>query len=68
MRPLGADTELAKSLGIGTDERGFARIDQDSAGAVFVIGAVSEPMDIEETVVRAISSASAIKTSKEVSQ
>jgi heterodisulfide reductase subunit A len=70
MRPSGADTELAKSLGIRTDERGFAEADpQSTANGIFVVGAVSEPMDIEETVIRSVSSTSSIRTTaKEVPQ
>ncbi len=67
MRPSGATGELAASLGIGTDERGFAKpSDALAANGVHLAGAVSEPMDIEETAVRAIATATSIKLFKEV--
>jgi len=67
MRPKGADTEVAKALGITVDQHGFARTtDALIAGGVFVAGAVSEPMDIEETAVKAIATASIIGPRKEV--
>lgn len=69
MRPSGASNELAQSLGIQTDERGFARASPELAGqGVHVIGAVSEPMDIEESAVRAVSTASKVKVTKGVAK
>lgn len=61
MRPASASDELAKSLGIQTSPMGFApgSTDLESRG-VFVVGAVTEPMDIEESAVRAIAAASRI--------
>jgi heterodisulfide reductase subunit A len=61
MKPAGASTELAKSLGIQTSQMGFAPGSKElESKGVYVIGAVTEPMDIEETAVRAISAASRI--------
>ncbi len=61
MRPAGAASELAKSLGIHTSQMGFAPGSKElEAKGVFVVGAVTEPMDIEETAVRAIAAASRI--------
>lgn len=61
MRPDGATSDLAKALGISADEMGFAEDDEALEGnGVFVCGAVTEPMDIEETVVRAAAKASKI--------
>ena len=69
MRPKGASGDLAASLGIPTDERGFAKGGPDlEAKGVFVVGAVSEPMDIEETAVRALSAASRVRLAKEVAR
>ena len=66
MKPSGAASELAKSLGIQTGEMGFASAGKDLEGkGVFVCGAVSEPMDIEETAVRAVAVSSRIHDSKE---
>lgn len=68
MRPSGATGELPASLGIGTDERGFAKVgDELAAKGIHLAGAVSEPMDIEEAAVRATATASRVKLSKEVS-
>jgi heterodisulfide reductase subunit A-like polyferredoxin len=67
MKPKGADTDLAKSLGITTDAMGFAKTNEDlERKGVFVVGAVSEPMDIEETATRAIATASKMVERKEV--
>ncbi len=61
MKPAGATTDLAKSLGIQASALGFAPGSQDlESKGVFVVGAVTEPMDIEETSVRAVSAASRI--------
>ena len=66
MRPSGADTDLAKSLGIQASSLGFAPGSKElESKGVFVIGAVAEPMDIEETAVRAIAVASRIRDAKE---
>jgi heterodisulfide reductase subunit A len=65
MKPKGADTDLAKALGIVTDKMGFAKHSEElEHNNVFVIGAVTEPMDIEETAARAIAAASKIRESK----
>ena len=59
MKPAGASTELAKSLGIQTSQMGFAPGSKElESRGVYVVGAVTEPMDIEETAVRAIAAAS----------
>jgi heterodisulfide reductase subunit A len=69
MRPSGAATPLAGSLRISTDERGFAKASPDlAAHGIFVVGAVSEPMDIEETAVRTMSTATKVKLTKEGAQ
>ncbi len=61
MRPAGASEELARSLGIQIAPNGFApgSPELESKG-VYVVGAVTEPMDIEESAVRAIAAASRI--------
>jgi heterodisulfide reductase subunit A2 len=67
MKPKGANADLAKSLGIVTDAMGFAKTSEDlERKGVFVVGAVSEPMDIEETATRAIATASKMVERKEV--
>jgi len=66
MKPYGAETALAKSLGIAADKMGFATgLNALEDHGVFVCGAVSEPMDIEETAVRAIATAARIHNRKE---
>ena len=66
MKPVGADTDLGKSLGIAADKHGFAPGGPDLEGrGVFVCGAVAQPMDIEETASRAIAIASKIHHAKE---
>ena len=61
MKPAGASTELAKSLGIQASQMGFAPGSKElESRGVYVVGAVTEPMDIEETAVRAIATASRI--------
>lgn len=61
MKPAGASTELAKSLGIQTSQMGFAPGSKElESRGVYVVGAVTEPMDIEETAVQAIAAASRI--------
>ncbi len=67
MKPSGAETELAKSLGISPDKMGFATgLETLEGHGVFVCGAVTEPMDIEETAVRAVAAVSRIHKKKEV--
>ena len=69
MRPSGAATELAATLGIRTDDRGFAIANDELAGqGVHVIGTVAGPMDIEETAVRAMSAAARVTIAKEVAK
>jgi heterodisulfide reductase subunit A len=66
MRPDGAESDLAKSLGITVDTAGFAAgAGQLESAGVYVVGAVSEPMDIEETAVRSVSAAHRIPHDKE---
>ena len=66
MRPVGGTTELASSLGLKADGAGFVRPDEKlEASGIFVCGAVSEPMDIEEASVRAIATAAKIASPKE---
>jgi heterodisulfide reductase subunit A-like polyferredoxin len=66
MRPVDATTDLAKSLGISADTMGFASNARDlEKNGVFVCGAVTQPMDIEETAVRAIAMASRVPTGRE---
>ena len=66
MRPAGANSELGKSLGIAADQTGFAPGGPELEGkGVFVCGAVTEPMDIEETASRAVAAASKIYHMKE---
>ncbi len=61
MRSTGASSTLAKSLGIESDKLGFAKASSElESRGVFVVGAVAEPMDIEETAERAIAAASRI--------
>jgi heterodisulfide reductase subunit A len=67
MKPSGAETELAKSLGISPDKMGFATgLEALEGHGVFVCGAVTEPMDIEETAVRAVATVSRIHKKNEV--
>lgn len=55
MRPRAVPASLVKSLDISLDTSGFvSRPDTEGAPKVLVIGAACEPMDIEETVTRAI--------------
>lgn len=69
MRPVGASTELAQSLGIRPDDRGFAVTDSGShAEGVHVLGSISSPMDIEESAVRAIAISSRIQRKREAVQ
>jgi len=66
MRPSGADSDLAKSLGIKTDKMGFAAVSAELEGnRVFVCGAVSQPMDIEEAAIRAAAAVSRMHVHKE---
>ncbi len=69
MRPSGASSELAKALGIKTDEMGFAQESADlEASGVFICGAVAKPMDIEETTVRTIATTTRMTKKEEVSR
>jgi heterodisulfide reductase subunit A len=62
MKASGATSDLAKALGIAADQMGFAKATQElESKGVFVVGAVAEPMDIEETAERAIAAASRIQ-------
>jgi len=66
MKPHGSDTELAKTLGIAADKMGFAKPAEElERKGVFVVGAVTEPMDIEESAARAIAVASKMRMMKE---
>lgn len=68
MKPVGASSELAKAMGIKTDEMGFAQASEAlEAGGVYVCGAVTQPMDIEESAVRAIAAAARM-TKREAGQ
>ncbi|OGS42491.1 MAG: hypothetical protein A3K67_06295 [Euryarchaeota archaeon RBG_16_62_10] len=65
MRPSGTATDLAKALGIAPDETGFARTSEELEDkGVFVCGAASEPMDIEETAVKAVDAATRALSTK----
>ena len=66
MKPVGTDTELGRSLGVVANQMGFAPggPELESKG-VFLCGAVTEPMDIEEAASRAIAVASRIHHLKE---
>jgi len=67
MKPVGANTDLGKSLGIVADQMGFAPGGHElESKGVFVCGAVTEPMDIEETAARAVAIASKVHHTKEV--
>lgn len=69
MRPQGADSDLAKSLGIVPDKMGFVTARKELEGqGVFVCGGVAEPVDIEEAASRAIAAASRTGIIKEVRQ
>ncbi|MGQ9588584.1 MAG: FAD-dependent oxidoreductase [Thermoplasmata archaeon] len=61
MQPSGASDELAKSLGVAVNSLGFASetLELEHRG-VYVCGAVTEPMDIEETVIRAMATATRV--------
>ncbi len=69
MQPSGASDELAKSLGIAPNSMGFApdTLELEQSG-VFVCGAVTEPMDIEETAIRAMATATKVMQSKGASE
>jgi len=63
MRPQDASGEVARSLGISPDQMGFAMTSADlEKKRVFVCGAVTQPMDIEESAVRAMAIAARIST------
>ncbi|MDH3365563.1 MAG: FAD-dependent oxidoreductase [Thermoplasmata archaeon] len=58
MRPRAPPDLLARSLDLAMDGCGFVRCENPKEGArVIVLGAASEPMDIEETVTRAMAAA-----------
>lgn len=58
MRPRGVPEDIASRLGLAFDDNGFARCqDEEGDPVVIVLGAMSEPMDIEETVTRAMAAA-----------
>ena len=62
MKASGATSDLATALGIAADQMGFAKASQElESKGVFVVGAVAEPMDIEETAERAIAAVSRIQ-------
>ncbi len=66
MRPTGNPKELMDALGMKTDERGFAICDESLEDAgVFLVGTTCEPMDIEETSVKAAAAASRASHRKE---
>lgn len=66
MRPSTASSQLAQSLGIGTDEMGFAKGSAElEVGGVYVCGAVQQPMDIEEAAVRAVAAVSRMQRKEE---
>ena len=54
MRPRSGSDDLVKSLGLVRDQLGFIGTAEEQPKGVIVLGAVSEPMDIEETVVRGV--------------
>ena len=56
MRPRAIPEHLASSLAISRDDLGFSR-PASGDSKVMVLGAACEPMDIEETVTRAIAAA-----------
>ncbi|MCJ2533592.1 MAG: hypothetical protein LN411_06740, partial [Candidatus Thermoplasmatota archaeon] len=61
MRPHKESDELLTSLGLSLDTYGFVKCDDaQTGGSVIVLGAVSEPMDIEETVTRGIATAASV--------
>lgn len=61
MRPHKESEELLTSLGLGLDPYGFVKCDDaQTGGSVIVLGAVCEPMDIEETVTRGIAMAASV--------
>jgi len=69
MRPSSASSELAKALVIKTDEMGFAQESADlEASGVFICGAVTKPMDIEETAVKTIATTTRMAKKEEVSR
>ena len=67
MRPNDEPTELTDALGITYDEHGFAK-GAETQGNIRVIGAVAAPMDIEETITRALDSAVDASKGREVTE
>ncbi len=58
MRPRAIPESLAQSLGMTVDESGFVMCAEPTdSPSVLSLGAVCEPMDIEETIVRAVAAA-----------
>lgn len=58
MRPRAVPEALGSSLGVEVDELGFMRCSEgESSSGMFFIGAACEPMDIEETITKAIAAA-----------
>jgi heterodisulfide reductase subunit A len=67
MRPQGGSSDLARSLGLDADPLGFVSGSPAlEESGIFVLGAVTEPMDIEETAVRALALVSKVAARKEV--
>jgi len=67
MRPQGGASDLARSLGLDADPMGFVSGSPAlEESGIFVLGAVTEPMDIEETAVRALALVSKVAARKEV--
>lgn len=65
MRPRALPDTLMNSLGATLDEFGFFRCaDGEDASGVLVIGAACEPMDIEETITKAIVAAADVATER----
>ena len=63
MKPQDATGDVPRALGITADDMGFAASSPDLEKAgIYVCGAVTQPMDIEETAVRAQAVASRIST------
>ena len=60
MRPRALPESLASSLHVSYDEFGFVQCASDDPKLV-VLGAACEPMDIEETVARAIAGAATVR-------
>jgi heterodisulfide reductase subunit A len=59
MRPRQGSGKLLEHLGLSVDQYGFVK-SPEAGGSVVVLGAVAEPMDIEETVIRGIATAASM--------